>query len=124
VRRLAADGDPGDAPECDLAPQTSERTCAAASVPGTAVVRLPSPGAVALAGTLARPRDTSRCAPSAGRAQPFLVASQGRFPAALLTDVRAAPIVLRGEARFSDTLANGARRVTTVRWTIVLRRRS
>lgn len=114
----------GEAPECDLAPRTTESACEPASLGGMAIVRLPAPGAVALAGSLTRRRDVARCAPSAGRAQPFLVASQGRFPAALLTDPSAARIVLRGDARFTDTLANGARRVTTVLWTIVLRRLS
>ena len=112
----------GQVPECDLAPQTSESSCGPVSVRGSAVVRLPAPGTVGLGGSLARSRDAARCAPSAGRAQPFLVASQGQFAAALLTDRRAARINLRGEARFADTLDSGARRVTTVRWTIVLRR--
>jgi hypothetical protein len=113
----------GEAPECDLAPQTTERACGPVSLAGTAAVRL-RPGNVALGGSLARPRDAARCTPSAGRAQPFLVASQGQFPAGLLTDRSAARINLRGAARFTDTLASGGRRVTTVRWTVVLRRLS
>jgi hypothetical protein len=114
----------GEGPECDLAPRTSETACGPVSLAGIAVVRLPAPGSVALAGSLARSRDATRCAPSAGRAQPFLVSSQGQFPAELLTDRSAARIILRGDARFTDTLASGARRVTTVRWTVVLRRLS
>jgi hypothetical protein len=114
----------GDAPECDLAPQTTEIACGPASLAGTAVVRLPAPGTVVLRGSLARPGDAARCASSAGRLQPFLISSQGRFPARLLTDRSATRINLRGQARFTDTLASGARRVTTVRWTVVLRRLS
>jgi hypothetical protein len=114
----------GEAPECDLAPQTSEAACGPVSLPGVAIVRLPAPGGVALAGSLARSRDAARCAPSAGRAQPFLVGSRGQFPAGLLTDRSVARIILRGDARFTDTLASGGRRVTTVRWTVVLRRLS
>lgn len=112
----------GEAPGCNLAPRTTESACRTVSLAGTAVVRLRAPGTVRLTGSLARVRAAARSAPSAGGAQPFLIASQGRFPAALLTDRSAARISLRGEARFVDTLASGARRVTTVRWTVVLRR--
>ena len=114
----------GQAPECDLAPDVVVGDCEAAAVAGTVIVRLSGAGTVAVRGSLAPSRPSARCAPSAGRARPFLVSSEGHFPAALLTDRRAARIVLRGDARFSDTLASGARRVTTVRWIVTLRRRS
>lgn len=113
----------GPAPECDLAPIVVNGDCEAAAVPGTALVRVGGNGSVAVRGSLAQRRD-ARCAPTAGRAQPFLVASEGRFPARLLTDRSAASVVLRGNARFTDTLRAGVSRVTTVRWTVVLRRLS
>jgi hypothetical protein len=117
TRRLADDG-----PECDVAPQTSERACGPVTLQGHALVRLPAPGTIGLSGGLTRRRDAARCAPAPARARPFLAASEGQFPAGLLTDRSAARILLRGEARFTDTLRSGATRVTTVRWTVVLRR--
>ena len=113
----------GPAPECDLAPVVVTGDCEAAAVPGTALVRVGGNGSVAVSGSLAQRRD-ARCAPTAGRAQPFLVGSEGRFSARLLTDRSVASVVLRGNARFTDTLRAGVSRVTTVRWTVVLRRLS
>ena len=112
----------GEAPQCDLAPQTSERECGPARITGNALVRLPAPGTIGLGGSLTRSRAAAPCAPSAGPARRFLAASDGRFSAGLLTDPTAARIVLRGDVRFTDTLATGARRVTIVRWKVVLRR--
>jgi hypothetical protein len=114
----------GDAPECDVAPQTTERECGPVALAGHVFVRLPAPGTIGLAGSLARRSDAARCAPDVARARPFLASSEGQFPAALLTDRSAARIILRGDARFTDTLRSGATRVTTVRWTVVLRRLS
>ena len=113
----------GEAPECDLDPQVVVGDCEAAAVPGTAVVRLAGAGTVAVRGALAR-RGAARCSPSAAPARPFLAASQGHFPASLLRDRRTARLVLRGDARFTDTLRDGASRITVVRWTVVLRRLS
>ena len=112
----------GLGPECDLEPQKIERGCGSSTLRGTAIVRLPARGVVGLGGSLDRRRDASRCRPSAAPARAFLVGSEGQFPAALLTDRSAARIMLRGNARFTDTLASGLHRVTTVRWTVVLRR--
>jgi hypothetical protein len=112
----------GTAPECDLAPLTTESSCGPARLAGRAAVALPTFGSVRLSGSLARPGDTFRCAPTVARPRRFLVASEGQFPAKLITDPSAARVVLRGDARFTDTFDSGARRVTTVRWTIVLRR--
>jgi hypothetical protein len=114
----------GTPPECNVAPLTTERECGPVAIAGHTVVRLRAPGTVGLAGSLARRRDGARCAPGVAPARAFLTASEGQFPAALLTDRKAARIVLRGDARFTDTLASGARRVTTVRWTVILRRLS
>lgn len=112
----------GPGPDCDLAPETSERRCRPVTLAGHVIVRLPAPGTVGLAGSLDRRRDAARCAPAVAPARRFLTASEGHFPAAHLTDRTAGRIILRGDARFTDTLASGARRVTTVRWTVVLRR--
>jgi hypothetical protein len=114
----------GAAPECDLAPQTATSSCGPGRFGGHAVVALPSFGSVRLSGSADRRRDALRCAPSVAPARPFLPTSKGQFPAALLTDPSAGRVILRGDARFTDTLRSGATRVTTVRWTIVLRRLS
>jgi hypothetical protein len=112
----------GTVPECDVAPQTSESSCGPVTFAAGATVALPSFGSVRLSGSAARRRDGSRCRPALVPARPFLVPSEGQFPAALLTDPSAARIALRGNARFTDTFESGARRVTTVQWTVVLRR--
>jgi hypothetical protein len=114
----------GASPGCDLAPLTTESSCGPARFAGRAVVALPSFGSVRLSGSPDLRRDGFRCAPAVAPARPFLVPSEGRFPAALLTDPSAERLILRGDARFSDMLRSGARRVTTVRWTVVLRRLS
>jgi hypothetical protein len=112
----------GTAPECDLAPQTTESSCRPTAFGATTTVTLPSFGAVRLSGFPTRRRDSARCGPGVVPARRFLVTSEGHFSAALLTDRTAARILLRGDARFTDTFEAGARRVTTVRWTVVLRR--
>ena len=114
----------GTASDCDVAPQTSETTCGPSSFAANATVALPSFGSVRLSGAPLRSRDGSRCTTAAARPRAFLVASAGRFSSRLLTDPTATRIVLRGDARFVDTLASDARRVTTVRWTVTLRRLS
>ena len=114
----------GAAPECDVEPQTTESSCGPSRFVARAAVTLPAFGSVRLAGVPARRRDTARCTPRLVAARSFLVESEGHFPAALLTDRTAARIILRGDARFTDTFESGARRVTTVQWTVTLHRRS
>jgi hypothetical protein len=112
----------GAAPECDVAPQTAETLCGPAAYAGRATVALPTFGSVRLSGAPVRPGDAAQCATTAIRARRFLTVSEGHFSAGLLTDPSAQRIILRGEARFTDTYQSGTRRVTTVRWTITLRR--
>jgi hypothetical protein len=114
----------GASPDCDAAPQSSRRACGPAVLDGHAAVRLPSPSVVALKGSLAHGRDAARCAPALARGRPFLVASEGRFDGERLHDPRAARITLSGSMRFVDHVRGDARRVTTIRWTIVLTRTS
>jgi hypothetical protein len=112
----------GTAPECAVAPQTSERPCGPTTYAGRATVALPRFGSVRLSGAPTRRGDAARCAPAAVHGRSFLAVSEGHFSGGLLTDPRAASVVLRGNARFTDTFRSGARRVTTVRWTITFRR--
>jgi hypothetical protein len=114
----------GGAPDCDSAPRTSARSCGPAAVAGHVSVRLPVRSVVALGGSLDRRRDRGRCAPALAPARPFLPASEGRFEGRRLDDPRAARITLSGSMRFVDHVRGGARRVTTIRWTILLRRTS
>jgi hypothetical protein len=113
----------GAAPECDAAPQTTERACGPVVVAGHTVVRFPARSVVWLAGSVERRRDRARCAPGLARPRRFLPASEGRFDGERLDDPRAARITLRGSMRFVDHVRAGVRRVTTIRWTIVLTRR-
>jgi hypothetical protein len=112
----------GAAPECDVAPETTGSSCGAARFSGRTTVTMRSFGSVRLSGAPVRRRDTFRCRPALVPPRVFLVASEGHFPAALLTDRTAARVILRGDARFTDTYESGARRVTTVQWTVTLRR--
>jgi hypothetical protein len=112
----------GPLPECEAPPDTTESSCRRSTFAGRVVVALPSFGAVRVSGVPARRSDTFRCSPRPARPRPFLVPAQGRFPAALVTDRTATRITLRGDARFTDTFESGARRVTTVSWTVTLRR--
>ena len=114
----------GATPDCEAEPETSDSRCGPVRLAAHVVVRLPRRGTVAVAGSVDRLRDAARCAPGAAPARRFLTASEGQFPAALLRDPSASRVILRGNARFTDTLATGARRVTIVRWTVTLRRLS
>jgi hypothetical protein len=112
----------GAAPECDVAPETTESSCGPSRFAARTTVTLPSFGSVRLSGSAVRRRDGSRCRPALAPPRAFLVVSEGHFPATLLTDRSAARVILRGDARFTDTYESGARRVTTVQWTVTLRR--
>lgn len=112
----------GPTPECDLEPQLTDSKCGPAALPGRAVVRSLGHGELSVTGSLERARDRSRCAPTVAKAYRFLVATEGRFQVRHLTDERIERIVLRGNTRLTDTLVTGARRATTVRWTMVLTR--
>jgi hypothetical protein len=105
-----------------VAPQTTESSCGPSRFAARTTVTLPSFGSVRLSGAPVRARDTSRCRPALVPPRSFLVVSEGHFSATLLTDRTAARIILRGDARFTDTYESGARRVTTVQWTVTLRR--
>lgn len=111
----------GAAPECDVAPDTTASSCGPSRFAARASVTLPSFGSVRLSGAPVRRRDTSRCGPAVVPPRVFLVVSAGQFPAKLLADRTAGKIILSGNARFTDTYES-ARRVTTVRWTVTLRR--
>ena len=111
----------GAGPECDGAPETTASACGPSRFAARATVTLPSFGSVRLSGAPLRRRDASRCGPALVPPRRFLVVSEGHFPATLLTDRTAARVILRGDARFTDTYES-ARRVTTVQWTVTLRR--
>jgi hypothetical protein len=117
LRRTSLAGAP---PDCDLSPQATETSCRPVRLAGRAVVRLPAPGTISLSGALTRSPDNARCAPSAARGHRFLVASSGTFRPRFVTDSSIERITLRGTAELTDNLSSGARRVTTVRWTLVL----
>jgi hypothetical protein len=112
----------GPTPECELRRDTTETACRRSTFGAGVTVTLPSFGAVRVSGAPFRRRDSLRCGPRFVRPRPFLALAQGRFSPALLTNRNAVRIVLRGNARFTDTFESGARRVTTVQWTVTLRR--
>ena len=117
VRRSAVSG-----PGCDSGSQTAATTCRPVTIPGNAIVRLPSAGRVGVSGSLTRARDTTRCAPATAPGSPFLVSSKVKFDARFLHDPRVERVVLRGTTERTDKLRSGARRVTRVRWTLALTR--
>jgi hypothetical protein len=119
VRRISVAGGP---PACAVAPQASETSCGPVAVIGVAVVRIPARGTIRISGSPARRGDNARCAPAAAPGAPFLVPSGGAFRARVLSDPKIDRITLRGSSRHTHRLESGARRVTTVRWTVVLSR--
>jgi hypothetical protein len=117
VRRNTVSG-----PGCDGETQTTETTCGPVTIRGNAIVRLPSAGRIGVSGSLTRARDTARCAPATAPDSPFLVSSKGTFDARFLNDPSVRRVVMRGTTKQTARLRSGARRVTSVRWTLVLTR--